>query len=132
MFDFLDKLRQKPKHVRQQIAIVTTTTLSLLVFSVWWTTFTASESESAVSVNEALSPVAALTEMASVGVNSFDGFTESLKTHVLQVQYGASTTDSQSEVAAYDNIPVSGNEVVYPEDVYGTDGSATESAASNE
>lgn len=136
MFEFLDKLRQKPKPVRQQIALVTTTALSLIIFSVWWTTFTATESESAISVSEALSPVGALTEMAAVGVDSFDGFTDGLKSHVLQVQYEATSSDSSAllgGVGEGDGASHHGSaDVVYPEDVYGTDGSATEGAASNE
>lgn len=33
--DFLDKLRQKPRHVRQQIAVITSTLLSIAILSIW-------------------------------------------------------------------------------------------------
>ena len=32
----LDTLKAKPRHVRQQIAVVTTVLLSVLIVSVWW------------------------------------------------------------------------------------------------
>ena len=38
--DFLDNLRAQPVHVRKQIAFVTTATLSLLIASVWWSSWT--------------------------------------------------------------------------------------------
>ena len=43
MFDFLDSVRAQPIHVRKQIAFVTTATLSLLVASVWWHSWTGSD-----------------------------------------------------------------------------------------
>ncbi len=121
MFDFLDKLRQKPKPVRQQIALVSTVFLSLAIFFVWWTTFTAFESESTISVNEALSPIGAMTEMASVGVDSFSEFAENLKSHVLQVQYEASSSDPSLYLGAVgesNSPPSRDSDIVYPEDVY--------------
>ena len=36
MFDYLDKLRAQPIHVRRQIAWVSTIALSSLVFGIWW------------------------------------------------------------------------------------------------
>lgn len=36
MLDYLDTLKAKPPHVRQQIAMITTVLLSLLIVSVWW------------------------------------------------------------------------------------------------
>lgn len=39
MFDYLDKLRAKPVHVRKRIAFITTVTLSLFVAVVWVGTF---------------------------------------------------------------------------------------------
>ena len=35
MLDFLDNLRQRPLYVRRYIALGTTTALSLLIFSIW-------------------------------------------------------------------------------------------------
>jgi hypothetical protein len=122
MFDFLDKLRQKPKPVRQQIALFSSLLISSVIFFMWWTTFTAFESESSISVGEALSPVGALTEMASGGVDSFGEFTENLKSHVLQVQYEASSSDPSlylGAAAESDNEYTGGsNDVVYPEEIY--------------
>lgn len=123
MWEYLDKLKQKPKAVRQQIALATTIALSSLVFFVWWTTFTASESESVISVGEALSPIAALTEMASVGVDSFGEFTRDLKSHVLQVQYEASSTDPSMNLGAAaegSDVLFGGTDIVYPDEVFGT------------
>jgi hypothetical protein len=40
-FDFLDKLRAKPIHVRKQIAMVTTSALSLFIAVIWFGGFAA-------------------------------------------------------------------------------------------
>ena len=120
MFDFLDKLRQKPKPVRQRIALVTTAALSFLIFFIWWTTFTVSGSNKAISVGEALSPVGAMAAVANAAGNSFGGFTEGLKSHLLQVQYEASSSDPTKQAAQNESAPEGGtSDVVYPEDVYG-------------
>lgn len=122
MWEYLDKLKRKPKAVRQQIAFSVSMAISILIFSLWWTTFTASESESTVSVGEALSPVSALAGMAVTGVDSFGKFTENLKSHVLQVQYSASNTDPslhREATAESDNASTGGvSDVVYPEEVF--------------
>lgn len=39
MLQYLDKLRSKPRHVRQRISIVLTATLSLLIVTIWWSTW---------------------------------------------------------------------------------------------
>jgi hypothetical protein len=119
MFDFLDKLRQKPKPVRQRIALITTVALSFLIFFMWWTTFTISGSDKVITVGEALSPVGAMAEMASVAGSSFKGFSENLKSHVLQVQYEASSSDPAQQALKNESTRLGETgDVVYPEDVY--------------
>lgn len=56
MFDHLDKLRAKPVHVRERIALIATATLSFLVGSVWWITWNAGNTTSPSALLEISSP----------------------------------------------------------------------------
>ncbi|OGZ06940.1 MAG: hypothetical protein A2942_01240 [Candidatus Lloydbacteria bacterium RIFCSPLOWO2_01_FULL_50_20] len=68
ILDHLDKLRAKPVHVRQRIALFSTFILSFLVASVWWATWnTESQPEtlSSSSASSIISPWGVVTDMIS-------------------------------------------------------------------
>lgn len=112
--EFLDKLRKKPKHVRQQIALWTSASISVLIFCMWWTTFTAEKSDSSqVSLNEALSPMNALVDVVNNAVEGTGTFSQDLKEKVAAMQYEAS--GSASTLAA----TAASSDVVYPEQIFG-------------
>jgi cytoskeletal protein RodZ len=125
MMEFLDKLKRKPKHTRQRIALLTSASISLLIFVMWWTTFTATESDSSqTSLSEALSPVSALAGMANNAVDGANSFSQNLKEKVTAMQYDASSTDAQTAATAtadIDGYAPSTQEVVYPEQIFGKD-----------
>jgi hypothetical protein len=121
--EFLDKLKRKPKHVRQRIALVTSGALSALIFVMWWTNFTAStEDSSQTSLSEALSPVGALAGMVHNTVAGVSTFSEDLKTKVTQIQYEASSSISAQSVAAVstgiDGYTPHTQDVIYPEQIF--------------
>jgi hypothetical protein len=60
MLDFLDTLRQKPVHVRRQIAVLTTGVLSLLILSVWLNTWDIGRSPSQEKSSTGKAPTAVL------------------------------------------------------------------------
>jgi hypothetical protein len=125
MMEFLDKLKRKPKHTRQRIALFTSGAISMLIFVMWWTTFTATESDSGeTSLSEALSPVSALAGMANNAVDGANSFSQNLKDKVMEIQYDASSTDAQTAATAAadtDGHTPSTQDVVYPEQIFGSD-----------
>jgi cytoskeletal protein RodZ len=125
MMEFLDKLKRKPKHVRQRIALFTSASISLLIFVMWWTMFTAAESDSSeTSLTEALSPVSALAGMVNNAVDGANSFSQNLKERVMEIQYDASSTDAQTAATAtadIDGYAPSAQDVVYPEQIFGKD-----------
>jgi hypothetical protein len=68
MFDFLDKLRAKPEHIRRRVLYGTTAFAMLVVFGIWASTLGArfAPSTKATVAYEKTSPVSALSQTASV------------------------------------------------------------------
>lgn len=56
MFDYLDKLRAKPVHVRQRILWATTVALSFLIGGVWWITWNTGAASPAIAEVPTRSP----------------------------------------------------------------------------
>lgn len=122
IMEFLDKLKRKPKHVRQQIALSVSASISILIFIMWWINFTAATSDSSqTSLSEALSPVSALAEMAHSAVSGVGSFSEDIKEKVIAMQYDASSTGAQTAATATSDIDghaPSTQDVIYPEQVF--------------
>lgn len=65
MLEYLDKLRKKPRHVRERIALVTTAMISLLIVSIWWEVWSANRMlYDDAQVSKDISPVAAVLNIA--------------------------------------------------------------------
>ena len=140
MMEYLDKLKRKPKHVRQRIALMTTSVISLMIFSIWWSTWniaTIGGEERSLSVNEALSPVGAFAGVVMSAGNAMDQFTKTLKSKVEQVQYEASgtypivNTPPPSLNNTSKEKKTSSQDVVYPEQIYPSDRSQSAASSSN-
>lgn len=120
--EFLDKLKRKPKHVRQRIALVTSGSISLLIFFMWWTTFNVPSDTSQTSLGEALSPVSALAGMVHNAVDGAGTFSEDLKSKVMQIQYEATGSPSELNTAtasaSMNAQPPSTQDIVYPEQIF--------------
>lgn len=68
LFEFLDKLRKKPIHVRQRITVFVSIGITVFIFSLWWSSFDARDAMSRGKVAEnALSPTDALSETLQSG-----------------------------------------------------------------
>ncbi len=119
---FLDKLKRKPKHVRQQIALWVSTSITALIFVMWWTNFTAATSDSSqATLSEALSPVSALAGMAHSAVSGAGSLSNDIKAKVIAIQYEASSTGGQAAATATSDIDghtPSTQDVVYPEQIF--------------
>jgi hypothetical protein len=91
MWKLIEHLRKKPRIVRQQVAIIVSGLLSVLVFFSWWGSWTASENTPAAT-ERAQSPVTVVFDTVADLANrskSLWGVTLS------QMQY-----DAEAEVAA--------------------------------
>lgn len=97
MFNYLDRLRRKPQHVRMQITYVTTSVLFFIILTMWWTSWTASggREEPSALVQEK-SPIRVVTEV-------FTGLKEetasSWKDVLADIQTYASTSVQVAAVA---------------------------------
>ena len=90
MLDYLDKLRKKPRHVRERIALLTTAVLSLLIVSVWWQIWSAERMNDAARVSADISPVTAVLSIAGRAKESTQGLLSEL---VESVKIASSTAD---------------------------------------
>lgn len=120
--EFIDKLKRKPKHVRQRIALVTSGSISLLIFFMWWTTFSVPSDTSQTSLGEALSPVSALAGMVHNAVSGAGTFSEDLKSKVMQIQYEATGSPSELNMAtasaSMNAQTPSTHDIIYPEQIF--------------
>lgn len=126
MLDYLDKLRQKPRKVRERIALSTTITISSLIAFMWWSTFNVPGNNKGVALSEALSPVGALSQMVVDAGHGAQQFTGNLKKQIEQVQYESSSTiiegeeNSAATGSSFNkNSPPSTQDIVYPEQIFG-------------
>ena len=67
MFDYLDKLRAKPAHVRERIAWVTTAVLSLFVASIAWSTWNTEAAVVATATPSTRSPWSVVSDVFTEG-----------------------------------------------------------------
>lgn len=89
--------------------------ITALIFSVWWTNFTASTSDSPqTTLTQALSPVGALTGIAHNAVEGASTFSQTLKDKVVAIQYEASGSISTLNASA------TSSDIVYPEQIFGS------------
>lgn len=112
MLEYLDKLRMKPRHVRERIAFFTTAIFSLFIGSVWWGVWGAERNLDA-PIAEDISPASAVVEIFGRAKSStrelFGGLVD-------PVQYSASGTTATAQVGSA-LVSEKGNNIVYAEDV---------------
>ena len=113
MLEYLDKLRKKPRHVRERIALFTTIMFSLVILGIWWTSWNVDRSSENDRAAKDISPVDAVVSIAKRAKDStvdlFGGLMD-------PQQYSASSTIAVAEVlGALDNKKNS--DIVYPQDI---------------
>lgn len=102
LWDYLETMRNKPEHVRQRIALLTTLAVFVLVVNVWWNVHDRSLSAESISFAEATSPIGVVGDMFAGVASQTRGFMTELHTEIAK---SASTT-----VAVNENIPPSSSE----------------------
>ncbi len=112
-FQFLDKLRAKPEHVRKSIALFTTLAIFFVIVNIWWETKRPSSAEGTVKLSDVVSPVQlvanAFVSAKDTVVNFGSDYTGMMKT--------ATSVDSMLNVEHFS--PRSSREdIVYPDQIY--------------
>lgn len=105
LFKLLNRLRKKPAHVRQRITFLVSLSISLVIFSLWWSSFNARDpvvNRDTMAAN-APSPARALGETLKSG-----------KDMIANTLSGLQTFKEKPEGDA----PSPLNDVVYPEDIF--------------
>ncbi len=123
MWQFLDNLRRKPTHVRHQIAIGTSTALSLLIAMVWWNSWTLHPTTKEVSTQKEVTPVQTITGMFKDLKNKS---TDSWDSTMGDIQYAAGQSAELAGVAESGGGTFDKNDIVYAEDI-NSSGSSTDS-----
>lgn len=95
MLDYLDKLRMKPRHVRERIAFSVTAVFSVFIVSMWWVSWTADRMPSNTRISEEITPVGAVADIAEQAQDSTSELFGSL---VDPIQYNASGTTAVAQV----------------------------------
>lgn len=111
MLEYLDKLRKKPRHVRERIALFTTAILSLFIVSIWWEVRSADRMYANAKGSEDISPVAAVLNIADRAKESTSSMLNEL---VETVKNASSTTDVAQVGNAFEN---NGDTIVSPQDM---------------
>jgi len=102
MFDFIEKLRQKPDRTKKQIAFLVSLLLAGIIFVIWlsviYPDFKQKQAkESAISKLEP-SPLSNFTDTFSSGISAigeqFNKIKESISSLATTTYYSASSTDS--------------------------------------
>lgn len=110
MLDYLDKLRQKPPHVRKRVALLSTCAVFSAIVMVWWTTWSSPVNEQSTSVAQALTPLGVLANVASAARDGLRKLPE-------QINSGLSsstiTHDARQEAKGGGT-----NDIVYPDQVF--------------
>lgn len=112
MLDYLDKLRMKPRHVRERIAFSVTAIFSVFIVSMWWVSWSVdSVIKHSYSSND-ITPVRAAVDIAD---RAKDSTSDLLTGLVGQAEYDASSTEVMAQViGAFKNeVP---NDATYAED----------------
>ncbi len=91
----LKKLREKPDHIKQIIALVVAIVISAIIFAVWWSSFSARQNGEEAR-EKTLSPIAGFTEVFQGVVsdvkNSISGMPSYVENTVGQEAETTSTT----------------------------------------
>ena len=112
MLDYLDKLRMKPRHVRERIAFSVTAVFSVFIVSMWWVSWSVdSVIEHSYSSND-ITPVRAAADIAN---RAKDSTSDLLTGLVGSTEYDASSTEVMAQViGAFQNE--ASNDATYLED----------------
>ena len=112
-FEFLDKLRAKPEHVRKSIALFTTLAVFFVIVNIWWETKKPSSAEGTVKLSDVVTPVQlvanAFVTAKDIVVNFGSAYTGMMKT--------ATSTDA---ILNFKHFPPrsSRDDIVYPDQIY--------------
>ena len=112
-FEFLDKLRAKPEHVRKHIALLTTLAIFFVIVNIWWETKRPSSADNTVKLSDVVSPV-------QLVANAFISAKDTM------VKLGSDYTGVMRTATSADSIPdvkhfsprSSREDVVYPYQIY--------------
>ena len=116
MFEFLDKLRAKPAHIRQRVAFATTAAIFFVIVNIWWQTDKVPDVENPVSVHDVVSP---LQVVANVFISTKDAI--GTFGDELSVKFSNAST-AEAVMADPDSLYTpkkdSASDIVYPEQIF--------------
>lgn len=113
MLEYLDKLRKKPRHVRERIALLTTAAFSLLIGGIWWTSWSVDQVTQDARVSKDISPIDAVLNIAK---RTKDSTSDLILGLMDPQQYDASGTAAVAQaLGSLDNEKTA--DIVYPQDI---------------
>ena len=113
MLDYLEKLRQKPPHVRKRFALLSTCAIFSVIVMVWWTTWSAPVTEGSNSLANVVTPLGVVANVASAARDGLRKLPE-------QITSSLSSSTSATSKNTDQQIDKGGgtNDIVYPDQVF--------------
>ena len=118
MFEFLDKLRTKPPHVRRFIALGTTLAIFFVIVNIWWETSKTPQTENPVTITDVVSPL-------QVVANAFMSAKHSISEYGKDLNAKFSNATVTPELRADSFVPPAkfvpkpgDQDIVYPDQIF--------------
>jgi hypothetical protein len=118
-WEHLDNLRARPEHVRRRIAFVSTTLVSLLIFSVWYSTRDLSSARSSLSITEVTEPLALVGKAFGGMKNETEEIAASFETQLIPFMnaLATATAPASSEEGVVDPL-LSEADILFSDEMY--------------
>ncbi len=120
MFEFLNNLKRKPKHVRSHIAFFSTLGIFFVIVNIWWITWKSPVSDSFTPVTEVATPLGVVADMVL-------GFKDKATYMATTIQKQLKDTEASTSETQTANVSASdsNNNTVYPEEIFDKDRATT-------
>ncbi len=117
MFDYLDKIRKKPRHTREVIAVSFSGVFTFVVLAMWWNAFTfggVNKQDDLAQKQD--SPLQALSKIVNEGKKTAAETVTAFRDQTKQLEYVV----AQAQLASTTALTAGVSNAVYPEDILAT------------